>query len=201
LILSVKVLSLSSQQARCYETSGIDGEHAGCDVNFHMKNAVTLALLVMAPLFLNGCGQPPDSDVTKNPRYFFSSFANTLWRTKDKTALMKVKLYTGKQVTTFVPRDAFDPTDPQYRPTPGMQLVSIVPPGALLRINRLLQDNGIGSQVNVIASLESETNSDTTNLYLDAEFLANNSFFRGPVTLHRWGVNSNLLETVTNSLR
>ena len=168
--------------------------------NSGMKNTVfLLTLLAMACLFLNGCGQPPDSDVTKNPRYFFSSFSDTLWRTKDKTALVKVKLYTGKQVTAYIPREAFDPTDPQYRPIPGMQLVSVVPPGAIVRIDRLLQDNGIGSPVYVIASLENETNSQTTNLYLDAEFLANNSFFGGPATLHRWGVNSNLLEAVTNS--
>lgn len=108
-------------------------------------------------------------------------------------------LYTGRQVIAFVPPDAFDPTDPKYRPVQGeWHLVTVLPSGALVRIDRLMQDNGIGSQVWVIASLENETNCQTTNLYIDAEFLANNSFFRGPATLHRWGVNSNLLEAVTN---
>ncbi|HXC35636.1 MAG TPA: hypothetical protein VNV43_07145 [Candidatus Acidoferrales bacterium] len=177
------------------------------------KRTVTV-LLAMACLFLNGCGkpssdyskameelseQPPNTDVTKDPRYYFLSFAGTIWRTKTQTAIIKAKLYTGEQAIALVPRDAFDRTDPKYRPAPGMQLVTVVPSGALVRIDRLLQDNGIGSPVYVIASLDYETNCQTTNLYLDAEFLANNSFFRGPATLHRWGVNSNLLEAVTNA--
>jgi len=170
--------------------------------NSSMKNATFIFLLLaMACLFLNGCGQPPDSDVTKNPRYFFSSFADTQWRTRTKTALAEMKLYTGKQVMAFVSPRLFDPKDPEYMAVPNtyLHVVTEFPPGAIIRINQLIQDHGIGSTVWVIVSLENETNYQTTNLYLDTQFLANNSFFRGPVTLHRWGVNSNLLETVTNS--
>jgi hypothetical protein len=61
----------------------------------------------MACLLLNGCGKssneysraiealskhPPDTDVTKSPNYFFSSFAGTVWRTKTKTAFADVTL-------------------------------------------------------------------------------------------------------------
>jgi hypothetical protein len=184
-----------------------------------MKNgAFMLMLLAMASLFLNGCGkssnkdtkeleelnnykQPPDTDVTTSPEYYFSSFAGTVWRTRTKTALAEMKLYTGRQVMAFVSPKLFDPTDPEYRAIPDtfLSVVTVFPPGAIVRIDRLIQDNGIGSTVWVIASLENETNSQTTNLYLDEEFLANNSFFRGPATLHRWGVNSDYLEAVTNA--
>ena len=163
-----------------------------------MKNAAFLpTLLAMACLFLNGCGKSlADTDETKNPNYFFSSFANTVWRTKTKTALAEMKLYTGKQVMGLVSPRLFDPTDSDYMAVPKtyLRVVTVLPPGATIRMDRLMQDNGIGSTVNVIVSLENETNCQTTNLYLDTTFLANNSFFRGPVTLHRWGVNSNLLE-------
>ena len=162
-----------------------------------MKNvALKFVMLAAAISLLNGCGkpsnkvaelvdeaknytQPPDTDVSKSPEYYFSSFAGTVWRTKTKTALVKMKLYTGRQVTAFVPPDAYDPTDPQYRPIQGeWHIVTVLPSDAMLRIDSLIQDNGIGSPVYVIASLKN-ANSQATNLYLDAEFLANNSFFRG----------------------
>jgi hypothetical protein len=180
-----------------------------------MKNAAfKFLLLAMASLFLNGCGkssrdaelinqlnnykQPPDTDVTKNPDYFFSSFAGTVWRTRTKTALVEIKLYTGKQVIWFSPPLVFDPADPNYMPIAGMRVVTVFPAGARIRIDRLMQDNGIGSQVWLIASLENETNCQTTNLYVSPTFLENNSFFRGPTSLHRWGVDSNYLEAATN---
>lgn len=145
--------------------------------------------------------QPPDSDVTKDPHYYFSSFAGTAWRTKTKTALAEIKLYTGKQVTGLVSPELFDPTDPEYRAVPDMYLhvVAVLPPGATVRIDRLMQDNGIGSQVWVIGSLENENNCQTTNLYVSSLFLEHNSFFGGPATLYRWAVRSNLLEAVTNA--
>jgi hypothetical protein len=185
------------------------------DVDFSMKNAVfKFLLLAMAYLSLNGCGksskdkelldelknykQPPDTDVTKNPDYFFSSFAGTVWRTRTRTALVEIKLYTGKRVIWFSPPLVFDPADPNYMPIAGMHVATVLPAGARICIDRLMQDNGIGGQVWVIASLENETNCQTTNLYVSPTFLANNSFFRGPITLHRWGVDSNYLEAATN---
>jgi hypothetical protein len=177
----------------------LDPEHSGSQFWFRMKNAaLKILLLAIASLFLNGC-QPPDTDVTKDPHYYFSSFAGTVWQTKTKTALVEIKLYTGKQVAWFSPPLVFDPSDPNYMPIVGMRVVTVLSAGARLRIDRLMQDNGEGSQVWVIASLENETNCQTTNLYVSPTFLANNSFFRGPYTLHRWGVDSNYLEAVTNT--
>jgi hypothetical protein len=167
----------------------------------------------MASLFLSGCGkfpkdkelldelknykQLPDTDFTKNPDYYFSSFAGTVWRTRTKTALVEIE-YTSKQVIWFAPPLVFDPADPNYMPIAGMHVVTVLPAGARICIDRLMQDNGIGNQVWVIASLENEANCQTTNLYVSPTFLANNSFFRGPITLHRWGVDLNYLEAAAN---
>jgi len=133
------------------------------------------------------------------PGYNFSSFAGTVWKTKVKTALIDIKLYTGKDVVWFSPPDAFDPKNPDYRPIPHMKIVSELPVGTHLRIGRLMKDNGIGSQYWVIGTLESGTNLQT-DLYLDSEFLANNQFIpKGPTSSTNWNVNPDMLEAVTNA--
>src|SRR6185369_16768785 len=70
--------------------------------------AVILALALIAANMFAGCGKnpataavkplfrpSPDKDVTKVPSYNFSSFAGTIWKTKTKTAIADIKIYTG----------------------------------------------------------------------------------------------------------
>ena len=138
--------------------------------------------------------QPPDNDVTLSPEYNFASFSGTVWKTKAKTALVDIKLYTGKPVIWFSPPDAFDPTDPNYRPIPHMKIVSEFPVGTHIRIERLMKDNGIGSQYWLIATIENGTNSQNI-IYVDPEFLTNNQFIpKGPSSSTNWDVNPDMLE-------
>lgn len=143
--------------------------------------------------------QPADTDVTSMPKYNFLSFASTVWKTKVKTALIKIKLYTGKDVVCLSPPDVFDAADPHYAPIPNARVTSMLPVGTHVHIERLLRDNGIGSQLWVIATVESGTNSQN-NIYIGRHFLANNEFKpTGPTSSTNWDVNPDMLEPVTNA--
>src|SRR5215469_2952887 len=99
-----------------------------------MRRAVLkVLLLAMAFVLLNGC--KPDTDVTNDPAYYFSSFAGTVWRTKTRTAEITVP-NGSRQGTLFVPPPMFDSTDPDYRAIPDMRIVNVFPPGAIVRIDR-----------------------------------------------------------------
>lgn len=181
-----------------------------------MKNAVyMLLLLAMASVLFNGCGkssrdtellnelknykQPPDSDVTTSPEYNFSAFSGTVWKTKVKVALASYKEYTGvHHVYLFVP-ERFDINQPDYTPLNDMEIIDVLPPGTRVRIVQLVQDNGVGSQLWIKASLLDVTNSEK-DVYLDHLLLASNRFIaRGPTSSTNWGVNADMLESATNT--
>ncbi len=154
-----------------------------------MKNAVLVNMAIIS-LFLNGCGRRPDTDVTSSPKYNFSSFAGTVWKTKAKVALAEVRLYTGKRVTYLLPPRDYDPTDPQYNPVDPPQLITVLPLGARVRIEQLLQDNGIGGLLFVTASLE-----DGKVVHVSRFLLAKNRFiFSGKSDSKDWGVDPDMLE-------
>lgn len=144
-------------------------------------------------LLLNGCGRRPDTDVTSSPKYNFSSFAGTVWKTKVKVALADLEAYTGEHHITLLAPDAFDPTHPKYRPPPNMEkMIAVLPVGTRLRIERLMQDNGDWGGVRITASLEGER-----DVYLDRSLLAKNRFIRpGDSDSKEWGVDPDLLEKV-----
>ena len=152
-------------------------------------------VMVLAVAFLlEGCGQPPDTDITASPTYNFSSFAGTVWKTKVKTALSEIELYTGKRIICLDAPDVFDPADPHYAPVPGAKIVSMLPVGTRIHIERLMKDNGIGCQYWVIATVEDGTTSQT-NIYIGRHFLANNQFIpTGPTSSTNWSVNPDILE-------
>lgn len=135
-----------------------------------MRNCFAIPL-TMAALCLSGCGEDPnvtalrnykrapDSDISADPDYNFSSFAGTVWRTKDRVALASVKLYTGAQVTYVVPPRAFDASRTDFRaPDGNVQIMSVLPAGARLRVDRLTREHGIGSLMFVIGELSDGTN-------------------------------------------
>lgn len=162
-----------------------------------MKSSLRLILLVAlfaAALKLVGCWRSPYIDVTESPKYNFSSFAGTVWKTKIKVAVIDVKRYTGSHELALFPPSSFDPTDAKYRPVPYGKTLEIMPVGTRLRIERLMEDNGSWGGVEVTVRLESEAYSGKT-VYIDRELLAKNRFLFpgwGPST--NWGVDLSMLE-------
>src|SRR5262245_35456780 len=109
-----------------------------------MKGVIfKIMILAMISVFLNGCGQHPDTDVTSLPEYNFLKFAGTVWKTKVKTALADLKAYTGEHHITLLTPHAFDKTHPKYTPPPTMEkMIAELPEGTRVRIQRLMKDNG-----------------------------------------------------------
>ena len=95
-------------------------------------------------LILGGCA-PSKTDVTHSPRYKFSTFSGTVWRTKVKLALADVKEYTGVHQVYLIPPDEFDPTSPGYQPQPDSRVIAVLAAGARIRIKQLWLDDGEGS--------------------------------------------------------
>jgi hypothetical protein len=165
------------------------------------------ALAGMAALWLSGCSrapeqavkslfQPsPDKDVTASPDLNFSPFAGTVWKTRTKVAVADLKRYTGAHQASLLPPDSFDPTDPKYSRIPDMKMIAVLPPGARLRITRLLKDQGAWGGLQVEAVLSDGTNTEKV-LYLDPSFLAGNAWTRGPSSNTNWTGNPELLEKV-----
>jgi len=190
-----------------------DEELACCFMKVVIFRIIALAIV---SLFLDGCGQssnpdvalltdhnqPPDTDITSSPHYNFSSFAGTVWKTKVKGGLADLKHYTGEHALALLVPEHFDPADPDYTPAPYMQLITVLSAGTNVRIERLIQDNGIGSDLMVQATLLDGTNAQHT-IYLDDLFLAKNLFlWPGSSISTNWDVNPDMLEKVDlNSTR
>jgi hypothetical protein len=171
--------------------------------------SVTLRIVLLSfiSIFLAGCGAGdpnvarlilkgrPDTDVTSSPEYNFSSFAGTVWKTKVRTALVDVKLYTGAPATYLAAPESFDPAHPKYLPLSGMQgIIAILPVGTRLRIERLIKDNGNWGGVRVTAVLQDAADYRKT-VYVTENFLAKNRFvWRGWSESKEWGVNPDMLD-------
>ena len=166
-------------------------------------------IMALAFVFLIGCEksnqylkelkQQPDTDVTSAPKYNFSSFAETVWKTKVKVAVIDSETYTGKHSLGLFPPETFDPTNANYRPIQGMRIVSVLPVGTRLKIDQLMQDNGKWGGVWVTATVENGTNTQG-NIYVDPRLLAKNCFiWAGWSSSKEWDVNPDMLEEVTNA--
>jgi hypothetical protein len=174
-----------------------------------MKTPILLVVLLnMAALFLAGCGQSPetkaalkelykkhpDTDVTGDPYYNFSSFAGTVWKTKVKVAVAELERYSGVHDIKLLAPDSFDPEHPRYDPPKNLQLNSVLAAGTRIRIERLMRDQGVWGGVQVVATVEDSTNFQK-NVYLDPMLLAKNRFvWAGSSMSTNWGVNPDMLE-------
>ena len=173
----------------------------------------TVALLVtlgVAGILMNGCGKSsspidsvaklykptPDKDVTEDSKYNFSSFAGTVWKTKVKVAIAEGKRYTGtSEIRLLVPK-RFDPTHPRYTPAENSKIISVLPVGTILRIGKLLEDQGAWGGVEVTATLEDGTNGQKT-VFLDAWLLGDIKYIQhGPTSSTNWSVDPEMLEEV-----
>ena len=133
-------------------------------------------------LLLSGCR---DSDVTSSPDYNFSSFSGTEWKTRVKVAVAD----TGEGIYLIA-----DPTDAHYRPIADCTVMSVLPAGSRIRIERLMKDNGDWGGVRVTATLEDTPFSQKT-VYVERQLLATNVFiWTGWSFSTNWGVNTNILE-------
>jgi hypothetical protein len=179
------------------------------EMAFCMKNVTaSIAMLGMSVIFWSGCGRSPDpritllkaykqtndTDVTASPQYNFTSFTNTGWKTKVKMAVLDVKRYNNEHAMDLVPPGCFDPADPNYIPILDSRIIVVLPVGTHLRIDRLMEDNGVWGGVRVMATLEGATNSQRT-VYVNPGLLAKNRFIWAGWSLStNWDVNADMLE-------
>lgn len=157
---------------------------------------ITLAITIP---FLSGCWRPAYIDVTQSPKYNFSSFTNTVWRTKTQVALIDVKRYTGRHELALVPPSSFDTADPKFRPVPYGKTIAIFPAGTHLQIERLMKDNGNWGGLEVTVRVENEEYSRKT-VFVDRGLLAKNLFiWEGESSSTNWGVDRDFLEETAGS--
>jgi hypothetical protein len=170
-----------------------------------MRSVIPTVIPSVMLVFLVGCGNPAevavkklfspstDKDVSSAPEYNFSSFANTVWKTKVKVAIASTKRYTGAPEVSLLAPERFDPTHPRYSPGSDMRIVAVLPPGSRLRIARLMQDQGAWGGVQVEVVLLDGTNAQKS-VYLDPYLLAGNRWSRGPTSNTNWDADPNMLE-------
>ncbi len=134
----------------------------------------------------------PDTDVSADPKYNFSSFTGTVWRTRVTMAVADLRRYTGAQDITILAPMHFDPTHSEYIPPSDMQgIISVLPAGTHLRVETLMRDNGAGSILLVTGTLLGETNSQG-KAFLDGSLFTRNRWI-GFVDSTNWSMNPDLL--------
>lgn len=134
------------------------------------SSSIFFVLAALIAMLSSGCR---DSDETLSPRYNFSSFSGTEWKTKVGIAVAEIK--QGKTMVCLIPPDSFDTNNPDYRPIAGCTVLSVLPVGSRIRIARLMQDNVDWGGVRVTAVVEDSSVSHWT-VYLDPGLLLNNSY-------------------------
>jgi len=150
-----------------------------------------IIILAMLAFLLNGCGHH-DADVTLSPEYNFSPFAGTVWKTKVKVALADIKRYTGEhQLNLLAPR-RFDPTVPDYAPVNGAKIITILPVGTVLRIERFMINKDIGADTEVKARLQNGAYAQR-EVNVDEYLLAKNRYIWPGVSSTNWGVDPDML--------
>jgi len=153
-----------------------------------MKNTIPWISTMVLISGLSGCGRPVE-DVSSSPKYNFSEFAGTTWKTKVKVAVADLKGSSPEPKIYLLPPEGFDPTHPKYSPPPsGMKIIEVLPVGTRLRLDQLQKKETFETTyIWVTASLE-----DGTVVRLDDDFLAKVDFRW--VDTKDWGVNRDLLE-------
>ena len=164
-----------------------------------MKIALLWIMIpTIAAFLLSGCWRHKDIDVTGSAKYNFASLAGTTWKTKVSVALADIKRYTGEhQLNLLAPR-RFDPTVPNYAPVNGATVITILPAGTVIRIQRFVIDNGIGADNEVKGSLENGAYAGK-EVNIDGYLLAKNRFLSpGQSSSTNWDVNPETLEKVAS---
>jgi hypothetical protein len=178
-----------------------------------LKISLLTITVTTAAILLTSCGKStdpyapmkklyqasPDTDVTLSSNYNFASFSGTVWKTKVKTAISEGRRYSGVPETTLIAPNRFDTADPHYRPVQNLHIITVLPVGTRLRIERLMKDNGAWGGVNVTVAVEDGANAQRV-MFLDGWLLAANRYLmNGPPASTNWGVDPEMLEAVTNA--
>ena len=151
-----------------------------------MKKAIVISL-AMISFFLDGC-RPKDSNVTLSPQYNFASFVGTVWKTKVKLGLVEKKHYTGRFNLHLLALEHFDPTYPEYMDEVETRFVAVLEAGTCLRVDRLMEDNGVWGGVRITVALDGKSYTNKT-IYVDRLLLANNQFIDiGSTSSTNWSV-------------
>jgi hypothetical protein len=79
-----------------------------------------------------------------------------------------------------------------------MKVITVLPAGTRLRIERLMKDNGASGAVQVTATVEGGTHAQRT-VFLDNALLAHNQYLQNDLKATNWGVNPEMLEAVTDA--
>jgi hypothetical protein len=142
---------------------------SGHNKEFRMQNVVLLAIVsAITLLILEGCGKPPDTDVTSSAQYGFAPFAGTVWKTKVKLAVAELQ-----HDTYLLPPKAFDAKHPSYTPPSSLKTYTEVPVGAVVQVDRLMKDNGNWGGLRVTATVDDGAHPKRT-VYLEESLLVKN---------------------------
>jgi hypothetical protein len=153
-----------------------------------------VTILTIVTFLMIGCGGHPDTDVSSTSAYNFSSFARTSWNTKVKVGIVELEDHRGRRVTCLESPQHFDSTHPKYTPPQGMHVITVLPVGTRLRIDRLMKDNGVWGGVWVTAILDEGTSTQRV-VDIDPMLLAKNKFiWVGSSSSTNWDVNPEMLE-------
>jgi hypothetical protein len=136
--------------------------------------------------------QRPDVDVTTSTNYHFASFAGTTWITKTETPVVEVKSDRGKQTVFMVPPRALDPTSPMFIAIQGAKVLSILPVGTKISIERLMEDRGARGGFYVCCRVIGGTNNPAMVQMSPFFFAPNRYLYQSSST--KWSVNPVLLE-------
>jgi hypothetical protein len=149
-----------------------------------------LVLVATIAMLMSGCR---DSDETSSPRYNFSSFSGTVWKTKLQIAVAKIE--RGSTKICLIPPDAFDTNNAHYRPILGCTVMSVLSVGSRIRIERLVKDNVDWGGVRVTASLI-ESPVERGAIYVEPELLEKNCYLYDKATSQstNWGMSPDLFE-------
>jgi hypothetical protein len=161
------------------------------------RSIVEFVGTVVAMGFLVGC-QRPDKDVSSSPRYNFSTFAHSVWKTTVKVAICDVEQYSGRHVRTIFGPESYDAANPKFDPTHNIRAISVLPVGTHLRIGRLMEDQGSWGGVRVTAIL-----GDGQEVNIDRTLLERNQFLFSQATSisTNWSGNLDVLEPVVGETK
>jgi hypothetical protein len=153
-------------------------------------------VVVIATAFVAGCSAHKDEDVTKSPKYNFGSFAGTTWKTKANVALADIERYTGEHQLNLMSPRRFDPTVTNYAPVSGAKILTVLPAGTVIRIERFVMDRGLGADHEVKGRVETAQYSQK-EVNVDRFLLAKNRFLSPhDSSSTNWDVNPEMLEKV-----
>jgi hypothetical protein len=144
---------------------------------------------------LTSCGRHGDEDVTLKPEYNFTSIASTIWKTKVELAVTDNHRYTGEHQLYLLALSRFDPSGSNYCGVGRDRIITTLPAGSLVRIDRYIVDHGIGGNDQVRGTLMNGGYAQKNVVVDDLLFEKNQWLWRGWANLStNWGLNPDMFQ-------